>query len=71
MSRRIVVRFGRRIRQLRDSRNLNQTALAMRIGTKQETISRIENGRQETCLELIDKLADALKVSLSELFQGL
>ncbi len=50
---------------------MNQTALADRIGTKQETISRIENGRQETCLKFIDELADALKVSLSELFQGL
>jgi transcriptional regulator with XRE-family HTH domain len=71
MSRRIVVRFGRRIRELRDARNMNQTALAERIGTKQETISRIENGRQETCLNLIDELADALRVSLSELFKGL
>jgi len=71
MSRDIVVRFGRRIRRLRDAKQINQTILADRIGTKQETISRIENGRQEPCLRLINELAGGLKVSLSELFKDL
>jgi len=48
-----------------------QTTLADRIGTKQETISRIENSRQEPYLRLINELAGGLKVSLSELFKDL
>jgi transcriptional regulator with XRE-family HTH domain len=71
MSRDIVVRFGRRIRRLRDAKRINQTVLADRIGTNQETISRIENGKQEPCLRLINELADGLRVSLSELFKEL
>jgi len=71
MSRDIVVRFGRRIRRLRDAIHINQTVLADRIGTNQETISRIENGRQEPCLRFIELLAMGLRTPLSELFKDL
>ncbi|HKD14474.1 MAG TPA: helix-turn-helix transcriptional regulator [Candidatus Angelobacter sp.] len=71
MSRDIVVRFGRRIRRLRDAKHINQTILADRIGTNQETISRIENGRQEPCLRFIELLAMGLRTPLSELFKDL
>lgn len=71
MSRDIVVRFGRRVRRLRDAKGINQTVLADRMGTNQETISRIENGKQEPRLRFIELLADGLKVSLSEMFKDL
>ena len=71
MSRDIVVRFGRRLQGLRKTKNMNQTVLAERVGTDQATISRIENGKQETCLRFIELLAMGLKVPLSEMFKDL
>ena len=71
MSRDIVIRFGRRIRRIRDAKKISQTILAERIGTNQETISRIENGKQETCLRFIEELAQGLKTPLGELFNDL
>jgi transcriptional regulator with XRE-family HTH domain len=71
MSRDIVIRFGRRIRRIRDAKKISQTILAERIGTNQETISRIENGKQETCLRFIEELAMGLKTPMKELFEDL
>jgi transcriptional regulator with XRE-family HTH domain len=71
MSRDIVVRFGRRVRRIRDAKKINQTILAERAGTDQSTISKIENGKQEPCLRFIELLAGGLKVPLDELFREL
>lgn len=71
MSRDIVIRFGRRLRRIRTAKNINQTVLAERVGTEQSTISKIENGKQETCLRFIELLAGGLKVPLDELFREL
>ena len=56
--------FGRRLQGLRKTRNMNQTVLADKVGTDQATISRIENGRQETCLR-IEFLAIGLEITLA------
>lgn len=71
MSRDIVVRFGRRIQEIRNSKNINQTVFAEKVGTDQATISRIENGKQEPCLRFIELLAMGLKTPLEELFKDL
>ena len=70
-SRDIVVRFGRRIRQIRTAKGINQTILAEKIGTDQSTISLIENGKQEPGLRFIELLAMALKTPLTEIFKDL
>jgi ribosome-binding protein aMBF1 (putative translation factor) len=71
MSRDIVVRFGRRVREIRNAKGIIQTVLAERVGTDQSTLSRIENGKQETCLKFIELLAMGLKTPLGELFKDL
>jgi len=71
MSRDIVVRFGRRVREIRNAKGIIQTVLAERVGTDQATLSRIENGKQETCLKFIELLAMGLKTPLGELFKDL
>jgi transcriptional regulator with XRE-family HTH domain len=71
MSRDIVVRFGRRLREVRNAKGIIQTVLAERVGTDQATISRIENGKQEPCLQFIDMLATGLKTPLGELFKDM
>jgi transcriptional regulator with XRE-family HTH domain len=52
-------------------KNISQTILAERVGTDQSTISRIENGKQETCLRFIEELAQGLKTPLKDLFDEL
>jgi transcriptional regulator with XRE-family HTH domain len=71
MSRDIVVRFGKRIREIRKAKGINQTVFAEKVGTDQATVSRIENGKQETCLRFIELLAMGLKTPLGELFKDL
>jgi transcriptional regulator with XRE-family HTH domain len=71
MSRDIVVRFGRRVREIRNAKGMIQSVLAERVGTDQATLSRIENGKQETCLKFIELLAMGLKTPLGELFKDL
>ena len=71
MSRNIIIRFGRRVRLIRNAKNINQTILAERVGTDQATISRIENGKQEPCLKFIEELAMGLKIPLADLFKDL
>lgn len=71
MSRDICIRFGERLRALREGRGISQMALAAKVGVEQPYISLVENGKQEPCLRNIDSLATGLGVPLSELFQGL
>ena len=71
MSRDIVIRFGRRVREIRTAKNINQTILAEKIGTDQSTISLVENGKQEPRLRFIEMLAVGLKTPLSEIFKDL
>jgi transcriptional regulator with XRE-family HTH domain len=71
MSRDIVGRFGRRVRQIRQAKGMNQTILAEKVGTDQSTISLLENGKQEPRLRFIEMIAGGLKVPLAELFKDL
>jgi transcriptional regulator with XRE-family HTH domain len=71
MSRDVVARFGRRIREVRQAKGMSQTVLAEKVGTDQSTISLIENGKQEPRLRFVQMLAGGLKISLGELFKDL
>ncbi|MBZ5523723.1 MAG: helix-turn-helix domain-containing protein [Acidobacteriia bacterium] len=65
------MKFGRRIRKIRNTKGINQTVLADKVGTDQATVSRIENGKQEPCLRFIELLSIGLKTPLDELFKDL
>lgn len=56
------------IAKIRKSRGLNQTQLAELVGVSQPHISRIEKGDQGPPLSLFIQVAEALGVSLSDLF---
>jgi len=62
--------FGKRLRQIRESKNLSQLDLEMQSGLNRTEISRIENGQKNIEFLTIIKLADALGVTLQELFTG-
>ena len=61
---------GNGIRTLRESLGLTQKDLANRIGVSDKTVSKWETGRGLPDISVLTPLAEALGVSLSELFAG-
>lgn len=66
----ILVYVGKKIRTLRESKQLSQEEFADKCGLDRTYISDIERGKRNVCLRNIDILATALTVTVSELFEG-
>ena len=60
--------FGKRIKELRERKKLTQEKLAEKVGLDLQTISRIETGYYFTSFENLEKLANALEVTMADLF---
>jgi transcriptional regulator with XRE-family HTH domain len=60
--------IGRRLRKLRDEKNLSQGDIEKRTGLLRCYISRVENGHTVPSLETLERLASALEVPLYQLF---
>jgi ribosome-binding protein aMBF1 (putative translation factor) len=67
----ICVRFGRRLRNFREKKGLNQIDLSVHTGLARTHISRLENGRKEPCLRTLELLATALEMKPWELIKGI
>jgi transcriptional regulator with XRE-family HTH domain len=65
----ILTRFGRRVRALRTARGQSQETFADACGIDRTYISGIERGRRNVGLKNIEVIANALGVTLSELFE--
>ena len=61
--------FGRRLRELRDT--LPQEEVAHRADVPTAYLSRLEHGQQTPTLDVVNRLARALNVTVSALFQPL
>lgn len=59
--------IGKNIKYYRLSRNMSLQDLADRVGLNKMAISNYENGKREPKLEICQKIADALNVSLAKL----
>lgn len=57
-----------RAAQIRRQRGLTQSELADMIGVEQPTISRLEKGSDAVTLRLVKQVADALGVTVADLF---
>ena len=64
----ILLAYGRAIRALRQEKKISQEALADLCGLHRTYISDVELGKRNVSLENIDKIADALDISVSDLF---
>jgi len=64
----IKQRFGKAIRRRRRELDLSQEALAEKAELHRTYISSIERGTRNPSLENIKKLADALDISIANLF---
>jgi transcriptional regulator with XRE-family HTH domain len=67
----LLVRFGGRVRELRQAAGLSQEAFAERCDLDRTYISGIERGKRNVSLQNLKVLARALNVTLSGLLEGL
>ena len=67
----IVKVLGKRIRNYRTAAGLSQERLAELSGCHPTYIGQIERGEKNATIESIEKIAAALSVSLSKLFENL
>ena len=64
-----VDQLGMRIKFLRKERKWSQEDLALEADVNKNYISDLENGRRNPSLEILEKIAIAFNISLSELFK--
>lgn len=60
--------FGKRLQYLRISARITQEQLADKVGVTIESISNIERGIHGPSFDTLEKIADALHVSVMHLF---
>jgi len=61
--------FGEQLRKLRTERGIRQEELARLAGLDRTYISKIERGERNVSLETVSKLAQALDIPVSHLFE--
>jgi transcriptional regulator with XRE-family HTH domain len=66
----VAVRFGQRLRQLREGAGLSQVEMAHRFGIDRGHISEMENGKRGVCLPMLETLAAGFQITISELTKG-
>lgn len=67
----IQEKFGKRIRELRQSRGFSQESFAQLCNLDRTYISGIERGLRNVSLRNIQAMASALEMSISDLFKNL
>lgn len=67
----ITKALGERIRELRNKTGLSQEKFALSIGMDRTYFASVESGRRNISICNIEKIANGLGISLSELFAGL
>ncbi len=60
---------GMRLKQIREKRGWTQERLAEKVGVSRVTIARIETANRKPSLELLERLAKALKVKVGDLLK--
>lgn len=67
----LVKQLGQIIRALRQTKNLSQEEFAAQCGLHRTYIGTIERGEKTMMIVTAAKIAQALNLSLAQLFQGL
>jgi transcriptional regulator with XRE-family HTH domain len=68
MSHEGLMRFGRRVRSLRERAGLSQEALAEKAGVHRTYLGGVERGERNVGLKNVLRIAEALGVPPAELF---
>ena len=64
-------KFGKRVKELRQSKGLSQEELAHLAELDRTYIPSIEKGERNVSIEVIQKLSIAFGIKISELLKGL
>lgn len=64
-------KVGNRIRELRQQTGLSQEKFALKIGMDRTYFASVENGKRNISIVNLEKIANGLGISLSELFRGI
>jgi ribosome-binding protein aMBF1 (putative translation factor) len=67
----INLRFGARLRDLREKRGLSQEELAVRLLIPLTHLADVEGGRKSASIIDLDNFAQQFKISIAELMRGL
>ncbi len=67
----ILERFGHRVRELRSAKDLSQEAFAAECGLDRTYMGGVERGERNLALRNIERIAQTLGITLSELMRGL
>jgi len=67
----LLIRFGARVRQARKEKGLSQEKMADKAGVHRTYIGMIERAEKNITLININKIANALDISINELMGGL
>lgn len=65
-----LVEIGERMRTIRKSKRITLRQLSQMCGIDFGHLSRLENGRKNSCLLTLKKVADKLEVNLEDLIIG-
>ena len=68
MKYKVAIKAGRKIRLLRKRQKMSQEELAEKVGLHYTTIGRIERGESNPPIQTVNKIAQVLKVPVSEIF---
>lgn len=63
-------KFGKRLRALREARGWSQEEFADRAGLHRTYVSAVERGVRNPTLSVLERLAKALGIRLSELLEA-
>lgn len=65
----IQQKVGITIKELRKEQGMSQETFAYESGIDRRYMSDIENGKRNISLDILERIADKLEISLSKLFQ--
>ena len=69
MREKILIKFGKRVKEERLKRGLSQEEFAEKAGVHRTYIGMIERAEKNITLLNIEKIAKAFKISISQLFK--
>ena len=67
----LAKQLGERIKELRNTRGLSQEKFALKIDMDRTYFASVESGKRNISLNNIEKIANGLEISISDLFKGL
>ena len=67
----ITKELGERIKELRKETGLSQEKFALKIEMDRTYFATVESGKRNISLLNIEKIADGLGISISQLFEGI